>query len=658
MTQFSALLTQLVARLNIDTTSLAWQAFVDRLTQQHDHLRALLFALYGQRSDFQTRFEDILATAAGAWLARHPHLQDLDAGRERNPRWFQSNKMLGGIAYVDLFAGNLDGIRAKIPYFKELGLTYLHLMPLFKAPEGNSDGGYAVSSYRAVNPSLGSIDQLRDLAAELHAQGISLCLDFIFNHTSDEHDWAKRALAGDPNYQAFYHFLSRPQADQYDRTLREIFPDQHPGAFTALAHWRRAGDERQETATHAPSSISRPPSSDWVWTTFNSFQLDLNYANPHVFNAMVEEMLYIANLGVDVLRMDAVAFIWKQLGTSCENLPEAHILIQAFNAVARIAAPSLLFKSEAIVHPNDVMKYIRPDECQLSYNPLLMALLWNTLATREVNLLSQAIAQRSKIHADCAWVNYVRCHDDIGWTFSDDDAAQLGINGFDHRQFLNRFYTGRFEGTFARGVPFQENPKTGDCRISGTTASLAGLEKAIAAQNEFEIDLAIRRIVLVYGVAMSYGGIPLIYLNDEIGELNDYSYCADPHKASDSRWVHRPVTHWQNYELRHTKGALQSRIFSQIKHLIDLRKNLPALSSGIEPIETQNAHVLGFAHYHATGPVLIFANFSERPQAVRAEVLHQQSLGWPAADLISDGRVALNEELNLSPYQLAWLKPV
>ena len=483
MTQFSALLTQLVARLNIDTTSLAWQAFVDRLTQQHDHLRALLFALYGQRSDFQTRFEDILATAAGAWLARHPHLQDLDAGRERNPRWFQSNKMLGGIAYVDLFAGNLDGIRAKIPYFKELGLTYLHLMPLFKAPEGNSDGGYAVSSYRAVNPSLGSIDQLRDLAAELHAQGISLCLDFIFNHTSDEHDWAKRALAGDPNYQAFYHFLSRPQADQYDRTLREIFPDQHPGAFTALAHWRRAGDERQETATHAPSSISRPPSSDWVWTTFNSFQLDLNYANPHVFNAMVEEMLYIANLGVDVLRMDAVAFIWKQLGTSCENLPEAHILIQAFNAVARIAAPSLLFKSEAIVHPNDVMKYIRPDECQLSYNPLLMALLWNTLATREVNLLSQAIAQRSNIHADCAWVNYVRCHDDIGWTFSDDDAAQLGINGFDHRQFLNRFYTGRFEGTFARGVPFQENPKTGDCRISGMTASLAGLEKAIAAQN-------------------------------------------------------------------------------------------------------------------------------------------------------------------------------
>ena len=235
MTQFSALLTQLAARLDTDTTLPAWQAFVDRLTQQHDHLRALLFALYGQRSDFQARFEDILATAAGAWLARHPHLQDLDAERERNPRWFQSNKMLGGIAYVDLFAGNLDGIQAKIPYFKELGLTYLHLMPLFKAPEGNSDGGYAVSSYRVVNPSLGSIDQLRDLAAELHAQGISLCLDFIFNHTSDEYDWAKRAFAGDPHYQAFYHFLSRPEADQYDRTLREIFPDQHPGAFTALA---------------------------------------------------------------------------------------------------------------------------------------------------------------------------------------------------------------------------------------------------------------------------------------------------------------------------------------------------------------------------------------------------------------------------------------
>ena len=405
--------------------------------------------------------------------------------------------MLGGIAYVDRFAGNLEGVRAKVPYFKELGLTYLHLMPLFKCPEGNSDGGYAVSSYRDVNPHLGTMAQLRELAHGLRANGISLCLDFIFNHTSDEHEWAQKALAGDETHRKYFHILPRHEADEYDRSLREIFPDQHPGAFTPLSRWLKPSSSKPGPE----SGIERQDSADeeWVWTTFNSFQWDLNYANPDVFNAMAEEMLFIANIGVEVLRMDAVAFIWKQLGTVCENLPEAHTLIQAFNAIARIAAPALLFKSEAIVHPDDVAKYIRPDECQISYNPLLMALLWNTLATRQVNLLAQAIRTRSTIHVDCAWVNYVRCHDDIGWTFSDEDAAQFHINGYEHRRFLNQFYTGRFEGSFAKGLPFQENLKTGDCRISGMGASLAGLEQALERGDSLLIDHAIRRILLIHG---------------------------------------------------------------------------------------------------------------------------------------------------------------
>lgn len=657
MTRPIDLIQRVAQRVRVNTSSDEWAVFAQRLEQHYSHLRALLFSLYGGRSDFAQHLEDLLVLAAQAWLDRTPALKRLDAERETNPHWFQANQMLGGIAYVDLFAGDLEAMRAKLPYFKELGLTYLHLMPLFKAPEGNSDGGYAVSSYREVNPKLGSMEQLRALADEMREAGISLCVDFIFNHTSDEHDWAIQAFAGDPHYRDFYLFMSRAQADAYDRNLREIFPDQHPGAFTPLSHW---GIDHLPLTPDPTSGAAEtnPQSAEWVWTTFNSFQLDLNYANPAVFNAMAGEMLFLANVGVDVLRMDAVAFIWKQLGTVCENLPEAHTLIQAFNAVARIAAPSLLFKSEAIVHPNDVAKYIRPDECQLSYNPLLMALLWNTLATREVNLLAQAITQRSKIHTDCAWVNYVRCHDDIGWTFSDEDAAWLNINGFDHRQFLNRFYTGRFEGTFAKGLPFQENPKTGDCRISGMTASLAGLELAIAEQDEFEVDLAIRRILLIHGIILSYGGIPLLYLNDEIGALNDYDFQRDPDKIHDSRWVHRPKRNWLDHDLRTATTSLQGQIYAGLRRMIELRKALPALSTNLELVNTGNPHVLGFAHYHATGPLIVIANFSERPQKIAAEVLHQQGLSWPAVDLISDDQVALSEELNLSPYQLAWLRPV
>ncbi|MDQ2810004.1 MAG: alpha-amylase family glycosyl hydrolase, partial [Chloroflexota bacterium] len=408
----------------------AWAVFRTRLYAHFGTLFPLLRHLYGGQYDFFYHLEATLEMAATMWLARSPALQALDAAREADPGWFQAQGMLGAVAYVDLFAETLDGVQAKVPYFQELGVTYLHLMPPFLAPAGNNDGGYAVSSYRETNPALGTMADLTDLAGALRVAGISLALDFVFNHTSDEHAWARAALAGDPQYQAYYRmFPDRSIPDAYERTLREIFPDQRPGNFT----WR-------------------PDAQRWVWTTFNSFQWDLNYANPEVFTRMAEELLFLANQGVEVLRLDAVAFIWKQLGTACENLPEAHLLIQAFNALVRIAAPALLFKSEAIVHPDEVIRYIRPDECRLSYNPLLMALLWNTLATRDVRLLAASMRDRFPIDPRCAWVNYVRVHDDIGWTFDDAVAGRLGINGYDHRRFLNQFYTGRYPGSFARGV--------------------------------------------------------------------------------------------------------------------------------------------------------------------------------------------------------------
>jgi amylosucrase len=523
---------------------------------------------------------------------------------------------------VDLFAGNLQGIIQKIPYFQELGLTYLHLMPLFKCPEGQSDGGYAVSSYREVNPALGTIEDLRAVAEALKAAGITLVVDFIFNHTSNEHVWAQEAVKGNPQYQDFYYFFpDRRMPDAYDQTVREIFPDQHPGAFSQLADGR------------------------WVWTTFNSFQWDLNYSNPATFTAMAEEMLFIANLGVDILRMDAVAFIWKQLGTDCENLPQAHALIRAFNAVARIAAPSLLFKSEAIVHPDKVVQYIAPNECQLSYNPLQMALLWNSLATREVNLLQQALERRHNLPAHTAWVNYVRCHDDIGWTFADEDAAEFGINGFSHRQFLNQFYVNRFAGSFARGVPFQDNPQTGDCRISGMCAALVGLEQ--------HDPLAIDRILLLHSVALSSGGLPLIYLGDEVGTLNDYSFAQDPHKADDSRWVHRPKADVARYEQRHDLGTDAGQVFNRLKQLIDLRKNTPALGgTQLVAFDSKNPQVLGYWRGDQER-ILVLANFSDQPNFINALTL--SALPKTVTDLISGKALSIVNGLKLDPNAVLWL---
>lgn len=607
--------------------------FETRLDAHFPDLFSLYYELYAEQYDFYYHLEDLLHRLISMWMARSEALKKLDRQREVEPDWFQSQQVLGGVCYVDLFAGNLQDIKDKIPYFKELGLTYLHLMPLFRSPEGENDGGYAVSDYRQVNPALGDMEELSSLAGELRTQGISLVLDLVFNHTSDEHTWALQAMQGDEDFQDYYRmFPDRAMPDAYEANMREIFPDEHPGAF-----------------------IYKPEIKRWVWATFHSYQWDLNYANPAVFNSMAEEMLFLANAGVEILRLDAVAFIWKQLGTGSENLPGAHKLIQAFNAVARIAAPCLLFKSEAIVHPDDVVKYIDEKECQLSYNPLLMSLLWNTLATREVNLLAQGLQDRFKISPACAWVNYVRCHDDIGWTFSDEDALNLGINGYDHRRFLNAFYTGRFPGSFARGLPFQENPKTGDARISGTCASLAGLEKALEVETERQVELAIRRILLIHAVILTVGGIPLIYLGDEWGTLNDYSYLQDPAKAHDSRWVHRPCADWDRAKNRTDAASVEGRVFQGCSRLIGLRKTNPCFSGHeIQVIPTDNPHVLGYIRSCASQRVLVLANFSEAKQTISANVLRLSGMSGTCQDLESAKRLPV-KDLQLAPYQFLCL---
>jgi amylosucrase/maltose alpha-D-glucosyltransferase/alpha-amylase len=622
---------RLEARFGCHTDPDEWGGYLQRLRTHFPRLFSCLFRLYGHHYDFFYHLENVVASATAGWLARPAELKALDAMRESDPHWHQSNRLVGAMCYVDLFAGDLTGLRSRIPYLAELGVNYLHLMPLYTAPSGDSDGGYAVSSYREVRPDLGTMEELAELASELRYRGISLCLDFVFNHTSDEAEWAQRALAGDAEFQEYYRmFPDRRLPDAYERTLVPIFPDEHPGAFTYRDRIRK-----------------------WIWTTFHNYQWDLNYENPAVFTAMLEEMLHLANVGVEILRLDAVAFLWKRLGTTCQNLPEAHVIIQAYNSLARIAAPAMVFKSEAIVHPDEVRKYIGEDECQLSYNPQLMALLWNALATREAGLVGQALRRGFEIPAGCTWVNYIRCHDDIGWAISDQDIEAVGLDPKAHRRFLADFYTGRFEGSFARGLPFQLNPDTGDARVAGTCASLSGLEKALEDGDEHEVELSIRRILLLHGVMLTIGGVPLIYLGDEIGVLNDYGFEQDSDKGGDSRWVHRAPFDWDRAEQRSDGATVPGRIYQGLMRLIQIRQQNPAFSRGdTQFVATDNEHVLAYFRSHHEHGALVIASFSDSPQRIEGRRLRMLGLRRTMVDLVRGQTIVAGKEIELDPHAL------
>jgi amylosucrase len=424
---------------------------------------------------------------------------------------------------------------------------------------------------------------------------------------------------------------SEREVNEYNATLREIFPTVRRGSFTF-----------------------NPALERWVWTTFNSFQWDLNYSNPEVFVAITDQMLHLASLGCDVLRLDALAFIWKQKGTVCESLPGAHTLIKAFNACLRISAPELLFKSEAIVHPDEVNRYIGMDECQLSYNPLMMALMWESLATRQTKLLTASLMKSFQIPEQTRWVNYIRCHDDIGWTWDDAISDRLGINGHDHRIFLNRFYTGQFAGSFARGVPFQMNPENGDCRVCGTLASLAGLEQAIDNEDSTALELALGRIQLLNAVNLSMTGVPLLYQGDELGVLNDDSYLSDPHKCEDSRWVNRKQISELDFELASDLTTAQGRIAQNLAKLIAIRKSNPVFGAyQTEILETYNPHVFAFARLSDSQNLLVLANFSEHALTIPSsivDILSSENL----IELINGDQLT-GPAIALGPYEVKWI---
>jgi amylosucrase len=613
--------------------------FALRLKRSADDLWGMTDRLYGAHPDYPAFRKALLKALQTAWAQRPADLKRLDLERDLEPDWFQRPGMAGYVFYIDRFAGTLKGVLDKLDYLEDLGITYVHLMPCLKPRPGDSDGGYSVMDYRAINPAYGSMADFEALATALRARGMSLCIDLVLNHTAKEHAWAKKAAKGEVRYQDYYlMFDDDTLPRQYEETLVQVFPDTSPGNFT------------------------RQPFGKWVWTTFNDHQWDLNWANPQVFLEIVGVMLFLANRGVDVLRLDAVAFMWKRLGTRCQSEPEVHLILRALRAACRIACPAVIHLEEAIVAPAEMLPYLGRGEHDgkegnLAYHNSLMVQFWSALATRDTGLMTHVLATHfPPTVTNATYATYIRCHDDIGWAVTDEDAAAVGISGPAHRAFLSDFYEGGFPGSFARGALFQENPATGDKRISGSFASLAGLERA--AGDPVAEETAVQRMLMGHALIASYGGIPLIYMGDELALLNDDGYLAVPEHAQDSRWIHRPRMDWAKAALRGHDDTPSARVFRGTKEILARRRATPALH-GACPVEVLRPGITGvfaFRRTAPTGPVVCLFNFTDSWHGVGEGWLRSQGVTqlW---DALSNGAVTVQDGVvGLPPQGRVWLQ--
>jgi len=620
--------------------------FYTRLGANFYAIHSLFHKLYGKRDDFEQHLVRLAEVLATNYIQRPRELKAVDMEREDDHNWFLSQEWVGMALYAKQFAGDLQGIGKHLGYLQELGVNMLHVMPILQCPPGASDGGYAVSDYRDVDPEVGSVDDVVDLAGRLHARDMLLILDVVVNHVSDQHDWAQRARAGEKTYQDyFYIFPNREIPDMFEETMPEIFPETSPGNFT----W---DDEMGQ----------------WVMTVFNHYQWDLNYGNPAVFIEMLDVLLYWANRGADILRLDAVAFLWKKIGTTSQNEHEAHLILQLLKDCCQVVAPGVLFIAEAIVAPVEIIRYFGEDaviakECEIAYNATFMALLWDAVATRNTRLLEQGIRSLPNKLDRATWLNYVRCHDDIGLGFDDADVIRAGYEPKAHRQFLLDYFTGNFEGSLARGLPFGVNSKSGDARISGSLASLVGLEAALESGLEAAINESVDLILLLHGMIMSFGGIPLLYYGDEIGMLNDFSYMEDEAKAHDTRWIHRPVIDWNKSELRHRHGTPEQRLFEGIARMSAVRKSTPAFAdfNNRELIATGNEHLFAFMRSNPldmNDNVLVIGNFDGGPQSLNLADLGNRSQFeyGRLRDLYSGEAPSLfKDQLIIPPHRFYWL---
>lgn len=576
-------------------------SFHQRFQSLLGEIHHLYQSVYAGHPQGENGFVRLLRTIEKTF-AQRPYLlklQDEKKLQTEPEHWFLSNEITGMSLYVDRFCGTLTNLTDKLDYFERLGVNCLHLMPLFESPSEASDGGYAVSDFRKVDPRFGTLADLKKLQEEMHRRQMYLMLDIVLNHTSDEHEWAKKARQGDLHYQDFYYlFNDRCEPDEYEKTMPEIFPEAAPGNFTYVNECNK-----------------------WVMTVFHQYQWDLNYTNPLVLVEMLDTIFFYANLGVDILRIDAPAFIWKEKGTACQNLPQAHTLLQLIKRCVQVATPGMALLGEAIVAPKEIMKYFgegerAAQECDFAYNATQMALQWDALASGDTRVMLAAQPELLKKPYGTSWITYTRCHDDIGLAYDDEMILASGFNPFAHRNFLKEYYTGKFYHSPARGALFSVNEKTGDARISGSLASLCGLETALIHAEASGIDTAVKRIFLMQAMSFFIGGIPMIFYGDECGYTNDYSYRSDESKNYDNRWMHRPLINWQKNEKINKPGTPEQLIFSGTQKLIRIRKGLPVLADrkNLTWLTPHNPHVAGFLRAWENDRVYCLFNFSNQIQ--------------------------------------------
>lgn len=597
-------------------------------------LETLYLKLYGKSA--QKHLDALLSMMEVAKSKRHPELQRMDT---QETDWYFSPSMVGMTLYVDLFAKDLKGLAQKVDYFRDLGITYLHLMPLLKPRPGENDGGYAVMDYRAIDERLGTMEDFVETLATLRHAGIHVCIDYVINHVAREHKWAQEALAGDVRKQNFFIMYDTPEIPNlFNQTVPEVLPDKCPGNFTFV-----------------------PQIKKYVFTSFSDFQWDLNFRNPEVFNGMAENLLELANLGVNMIRLDAIPFMWKELHTTCRNLEPIHDLLRLYQLIKQEVCPSLALLGEAIVEPEQIVRYFGSEErteCEIMYNANLMVDIYHAFATRDVRLLT-IDTNRFHLPSRATWMNYVRCHDDIGWGFNEGAARSMGMDPQAHKQFLIHYYHNQYPGSFARGEAYQYNPVTQDARTNGTLASLLGLQAAHETHEVYRRYEAIRRINLAHALILSVRGMPLIYSGDEIATLNDQTYQTDPAKAPEGRWVHRPFFDWTRAQKAHHCGSDEHEVYQTLKQLIALRKQLPELDGQVEQfaIDLNTPNVLCVIRRTESSALVTFFNFSEHHQDVELSALRHRLVATRYTDLIQ-GRVLDLEHhtLHLSPYEFLWCK--
>ena len=523
--------------------------FQHRLERHHDELRWLYMELY-QNGDM---FAELCSQMYEYYNCRSKKLKERDLKREKGPDWYHGKDMLGMMLYTDNFAGNMKGVKEKIPYLKECNINCLHLMPFLDTPKGRSDGGYAVADFRKVRPDLGTMKDLAELTEKCHEEDINVCMDFVMNHTSEDHEWARRARAGEGEYMSRYFFYDNEEIpEKYEKTVPQVFPTTAPGNFTYL-----------------------PETGHYVMTTFYPYQWDLNYRNPRVFNEMIYNFLYLTNQGIDIVRIDAVPYIWKELGTTCRNLKQVHTIVRMMRMIAEIVCPGVLLLGEVVMEPEKVVPYfgtVEKPECHMLYNVTTMATTWNSIATGDIRLLKKQMDIVNQLPKQYVFLNYLRCHDDIGWGLDYETMRPWGIKEIPHKRYLNDYFTGKIRGSVSRGELYNDDPVTQDARFCGTTASMCGIEKAGFERDEEAMNAAVREDIMLHAYMLTQSGIPMLYSGDELGQVNDYSYKNDPEKCADSRYIHRGKLPWELAEDKEDVTTVQGNIFQTLDRLEKIRR--------------------------------------------------------------------------------------